>query len=597
MNAMNKILNNVKKEIEDYFKINEVISVEIDFERSSNHKFGDFFSNVAMKYSKELNVEPINLAKNIVDHLVRQKLEGVKKVECAKNGFINLFFDKSFFEKYLSEIVKSNTEFGKNKNLQGQKWVVEHTSPNPNKAMHLGHLRNNLIGMGIVRTLKWNGAEVVSEAVYNDRGIAIAKLIYGFLAHMKKDETLSTDESVWIENKDKWYTPDEKEIKPDVFVTKCYVLGEKDFKNDSEIEKKTRDLVIKWENNNKNVWEIWSHVLNYAYQGIDKTLNRLGNHWDKIWYEHDHYQDGKDFINYGLEKGVFKKLDDGAVLTNLEKYNIPDTILLKNDGTSLYITQDIALTSFKKKNYNADKLVWVIGPEQSLVMKQMFAISEQLGIGKVTDFTHVPYGCVGLKGDDGGFKKMSSREGTVVLIDDVIDVVKNRIKQMFIDKNKIEGDIDSLSEKLALAAIKFSILKTDRNQDIIFDIDQSINLSGDSGVYVMYTYVRIQSIFKKTNKKISSDVIFPDKFGKEKSLIRNLIFFPEIIKRSQEDLSVHHISQYLIEISSAFNNWYGKEIILDGSNTEDYKLFVANAVAVVLKNGLEVLGIDVVEEI
>ena len=285
--------------------------------------------------------------------------------------------------------------------------------------MHLGHLRNNLVGMGIVRLLKWNGAEVASDAVYNDRGIAIAKLIYGFLAHMKKDESLPTDVSVWSGNKDKWYTPKEKEMKPDVFVTECYVLGEKDFKNDPEIEKKTRELVVKWENDDKTVWEIWENVLSYAYQGINNTLNRLGSHWDKIWYEHEHYQDGKDFIEKGLEKGIFQKLEDGAVLTNLEKYNIPDTILLKKDGTSLYITQDIALTSLKKKTYNADKLVWVIGPEQSLAMKQLFTVSEQLGIGKVEDFTHVPYGYVGLKDGDGGFKKMSSREGTVVLIDDV----------------------------------------------------------------------------------------------------------------------------------------------------------------------------------
>lgn len=598
MNTIDNILNNVKEEIKEYFNTSEIDSIEIDFERSSNQKFGDFSTNVAMKYSKELEIKPIDLAQYIVDYLSKQDIEGIEKVECVNPGFINLFLDKKFFEKYLSEILKANSDFGKNEKLKGQKWIVEHTSPNPNKAMHLGHLRNNLVGMGIVRSLKWNGAEVISDAVYNDRGIAIAKLIYGFLAHMKKDESLSASESVWSENKNQWYTPEEKGIKPDVFVTECYVLGEKDFKNDSEVEQKTRDFVVKWENNDEKVWEIWKHVLNYAYQGIDNTLSRLGNHWDKIWYEHEHYQDGKDFIEKGLEKGVFQKLEDGAILTNLEKYNIPDTILLKKDGTSLYITQDIALTSLKKETYKADKLVWVIGPEQSLAMKQLFAVSEQLGIGKVEDFTHVPYGYVGLKGDDGGFKKMSSREGTVVLIDDVIDEAKTRIKQKFIEENKgKDKDLNSISEKLALGAVKFSILRSDRSQDLVFDIDQSINVNGDSGVYVVYSYVRTQSILKKANKNISDNFIIPSQFGEEESLVRNLMFFPEVVRRSQEDLSVHHIAQYLLEISSAFNSWYAKETIVDGSDKENYKLVITQAVGIILKNGLEILGIDVVDEI
>lgn len=598
MNTIDNILNDIGDEIKNYFNTSGLDYIEVNFEISSNQKFGDFSTNVAMKYSKELEMKPIDLAQNIVDYLSKKNIKSVEKIECVSPGFINLFFDKNFFKKYLYEILKLEDNFGKNKNLKGQRWVVEHTSPNPNKSMHLGHLRNNLVGMGIVRLLKWNGAEVVSDAVYNDRGIAIAKLIYGFLAYMKKDESLPTDESVWSENKDKWYSPKEKGMKPDVFVTECYVLGEKDFKNDFEIEKKTRELVVKWENGNKAVWEIWENVLSYAYQGINNTLNRLGNHWDKVWWEHEHYQDGKDFIEKGLEKGIFQKLEDGAVLTNLEKYNIPDTILLKKDGTSLYITQDIALTSIKKKTYNADKLVWVIGPEQSLAMKQLFTVSEQLGIGKVKDFTHVSYGYVGLKSGDGGFKKMSSREGTVVLIDDVIDNVKEKIKRKFVQENKDQDkDIESISEKLALGAVKFSILKSDRNQNLTFDLDQSINVNGDSGVHVMYSYVRTQSILRKANKNISEKIIIPEQFGEEEFLIRSLLFFPGVIMRSQEDLSVHHIAIYLLEISSEFNSWYGKETILDGSEKEDYKLAITKAVGVVLKNGLEILGIDIIKEI
>ena len=598
MDIENSVLNTLKTQIKNFLNIKGVDQVVVDFERTSDQKFGDFSTNVAMKYSKSLKTKPTELAKEIVIYLQSQKLESIQKVEFINPGFINFFIDHAFFKKYLLEIIKEDLDFGKNQILKDQRWVVEHTSPNPNKAMHLGHLRNNLVGMGIVRILKWNGAEVISDAVYNDRGIAIAKLMYGFLVHMKKDNSIPSEISYWMSHKDSWHTPEEKGIKPDAFVTDCYVLGEQDFKKDVDVEKETRGLVVSWENNDPVVWELWKHVLGYAYQGINDTLNRLGNHWDKIWYEHEHYQKGKDLISRGLKDGAFQTLEDGAVLTDLKKYNIPDTILLKKDGTSLYITQDLALTFLKKNEYNADKLVWIIGPEQSLAMKQLFAVCEQLGIGKVEDFTHVPYGYVGLKDEEGGFKKMSSRDGTVVLIDDVIDIIKNKIKNGFSEEKKIGKEkLEELSERLAIGAIKFSILRSDKTQNLTFDINQSIDVHGDSGVYVMYSYVRAQSVLRKVKKENFENINFPNVFGEEETLLRSLLYFPETIKRSQEELSVHYIAQYLLELSSNFNSWYAKEVILDGSETEDYKIAITKAVGIIIKNGLEILGIKTVEEI
>ena len=343
--------------------------------------------------------------------------------------------------------------------------------------------------------------------------------------------------------------------------------------------------------------ELWEHVLAYAYAGIEKTLSRLGSHFDKVWHEHEHYQAGKQYVEEGLKKGVFQKLEDGAVLTNLEKdYGLPDTILLKRDGTALYITQDIALTALKKKEYNADKLVWVVGPDQTLAMKQVFAVCEQLGIGKLEDFTHVSYGYVGLKADDGGFQKMSSRAGTVVLIDDVIDAVKARIEA---NESALERESElapDLSEKLAIAAVKFAILKPDRTQDLTFDINQSVNVQGDSGVYVMYSYVRTQSILEKSGKKVSDLNATAVKVGAEKDLMRTLAFFPSVVERAQQDLSAHHIATYLLEVSSAFNSWYANESILDGSEREVHKLAVVKATGQVLKNGLSILGIATVEK-
>jgi arginyl-tRNA synthetase len=510
-------------------------------------------------------------------------------------GFINIFFTNEFFGHIINEVISSCDDFGKNNSLKNQKWIVEHTSPNPNKAMHLGHLRNNLVGMSLIRILSWNGADVFSDAIDNNRGIAIAKLMWGFLAHMRKDEQIPIEIDYWSLHSNQWLSPEESGVLPDIFVTRCYVLGEADFKKDPVIENKIREFVVRWESHDEKTWKLWSHILKYAYEGMNRTLNRLGNHWDKIWHEHEHYQEGKKFVMQGTKRGLFKKLEDGAVLTNLSKYNLSDTILLKKDGTALYITQDIALTALKKKKYHADKLIWIIGPEQSLVMQQLFAVCDQLGIGKLEDFTHVPYGYVGLKNIDGTFKKMSSREGTVILIDDVIDATRNKIIQRFISEGReSNSNLNDLSENMALAAVKFSILKPERNRDITFDVDESIETKGDSGIYVLYTYARIKSLLSKQETKNDIPIIQADQ---EENLVKLLMYFPEAVKKAKDDLSAHHVAQYLLEISASFNAWYAKETILDGSDKQDYKLTVTKAVGVVIKNGLSILGIKTVDKI
>ena len=591
-----QLLEQVQADLADFLNTKNISSPDVLIERAANSEFGDYTTNVAMRYAKTCSMSPLALAEEIVNFLETKSVSGIEKVVAVKPGFINFFFSPEV-KVSTANAALSNQAFKKNASLSGQKWVVEHTSPNPNKAMHLGHLRNNLVGMGIVRILNWNGAEVVAEAVYNDRGIAIAKLMYGFLAHMKKNAEAETNIAYWTSHQSEWFTPEEKEMKADRFVAECYVLAEKDIASNPEIENQVRKMVVDWEAGDELVRQLWQHVLNFSYSGINQTLTRLGSHWDKIWYEHEHYQAGKDYVSKGLEQGIFTKLEDGAVLTNLESFKIPDTILLKNDGTSLYITQDIALTDLKRKTHQADKMVWVIGPDQSLAMRQLFAVCEQLGIGKVSDFNHVTYGYVGLKADDGGFQKMSSRAGTVVLIDDVIDEVKSVIKQRFVEEERHEpSKQDELSEKLALAAVKFSFLKSDRSQDMTFDVSQSVDVHGDSGIYVMYSYVRTQSILRKAARVLSEEISAPEVLGEEAELLRTLFYFNEVLEKSAKDLSVHHVAQYLLEVSSEFNRWYAKETILDGSDKEAYRLAIVKTVGDCLKSGMEILGIDVVDE-
>jgi len=596
-NRIAETIADIESGITDFISGYGIEGVEVSLEKPSDLKFGDMSSNIALRYANEVGKKPYEFAKNLRDHLIAQNLKNIKQIEIVGQGYINISFDAAFHKGLVQEIIKSSGEYGKNNSLSNTRWVIEHTSPNPNKAMHLGHLRNNLVGMSLVNVLSWNGAHVISDAVDNNRGIAITKMMWGFLEYMKKEKNTPTDLTHWISDPQKWYTPEEKGLLPDIFATQCYILGESDFKENKEVENTVRNLVVQWEADNNDVRKLWSHVLSYAYEGMKRTLDRLGNHWDKVWHEHEHYQEGKKYVHDGLKKGIFRRLEDGAVLTDLIKYNLPDTILLKNDGTSLYITQDIALTALKKETYKANKLIWVIGPEQSLAMKQLFAVCEQLGFGQLGEFTHVSYGYVGLKDANGGFKKMSSRAGTVVLIDDVIDSVKSKILARLSIKqdDQSDDDLNKCSEKLALAAVKFSILKSDRNQDLTFDADESIKTTGDSGIYVLYAYVRTQAILRKKQK----DDLVPDNIddGLELDIVKQLMFFPTVVNRAKEDLSTHHIAQYLLELCSAFNSWYSKETVLDGSERESYKLAVTKSVGIVIKNGLSILGIDTVEKI
>jgi arginyl-tRNA synthetase len=590
---------NIVETITDWLIKQGIAEPVIVLERAAQSQFGEFTSNAAMRYAKQLQKNPFDIAEELAAFLEQSSIEGLLRAEAVRPGFVNLYFTPAQKAQHVQYIREAEGDFGKNALHQGEKWVIEHTSPNPNKAMHIGHLRLNLIGMGIVRLIQESGAEVIADCVYNDRGIAIAKVMYGYLAHMKKTPELPTDMTYWSDHQAEWFTPEEKDKKPDEFVSDCYVLGEQDFSEDAAVEKQVRQMVVDWEAGDETVWRFWRFILQLAYLGHEKTLARLDSHWDKVWYEHEHYQKGKEYVEQGLANGVFTKLEDGAVLTNLEEaYGLPDTIVLKKDGTSLYITQDIALTDLKKKTYNADKLVWVIGPEQSMAMKQLFAVCEQLGIGKLADFTHVSYGKVDLKKEDGSAVKMSSRAGTVVLADDVVDTVRRVIEARFAEEEKYDSAQRAMmSEKLALAAVKFAFLKPDKNQTITFDIDQAIDVHGDSGMYVMYSYVRTQSILKKAGCKPTHPLTAPAELGAEADLVRTLLYYEDVVKKSVDDLSVHHVAQYLLELCSEFNSWYAKEIILDGSDREAYKLALTEAVGITIQNGLQLLGIETVEEI
>jgi len=553
-------------------------------------KFGDYTSNVALSSEMRSKGNPREVAEKIVSEL--GTLDNIEKVEIAGAGFINFFLSKEALKKEIGVAIKEDVNYGRSDWGKNKRWLLEHTSANPNKALHLGHLRNNVTGMAIGNLWEAIGIEVVRDYIVNDRGIAMARLMWGFLKFARKDgATDNTDLAYWHDHQDEWHTPEMKGVRADRFVDELYVLGAKDCEN-VFIDERVRQMVVDWESEEPKNRALWKLVFSFSWKGQMATLERLGSKTDHFWYEHEHYQDGKKYVEEGLKKGIFKKLEDGAVLTNLAQFGIPDTILLKTDGTSLYITQDIALVARKRAKFGPERMFWVVGNEQSLALEQVFAVCDQLGVGKKSDYEHLTYGYMRLK----GVGKMSSREGNVLYIDELIDDAKATLREKIPeDKMKALDDGEAL-EKIALGALKYSILRTGRTTSTTFDFDSSLSFEGDSGPYIQYAYARAKSLLRKGKESGMVPVVGDGELCD--SVARKLVHFPEIVLDAALAYEPNTLSQYLLSLSQELNAYYAETKIIDLEDKTGTQTKLAQILAVsnVLKNGLTILGIPVLEK-
>lgn len=558
-----------------------------NLEFSARSDFGDYTTNIALQ-----SKNPKKTAEAILDKLNKNKnLEDViDRIEIAGPGFINFHLSTKVLTNNLIQILEEKEKYGRSTEGKGKKWLIEHTSPNPNKAMHLGHLRNNVTGMAIANLWEAVGIKVIRDDIDNNRGISIAKLMWGYLKFANKKKRGNLDISYWYKHQNEWMEPEDLNLRPDKFVDELYTRASVDFEN-PEVESQVRQMVVDWEKGDKENRELWKKVLAYSYLGQKMTLKRLGNKWDKIWHEHEHYKLGKKIVEEGLKKGVFKIGKGGAIVTDLKKYKLPDTVVIKSDGTALYITQDLALTKLKIDTFRPDHLYWVIGPEQSLALKQLFAVCDQLGIGRLDQFTHIVFGYMSRKGQG----KMSSRKGNVIYIDDLLDQAKAEIER------RIEGQFtpqekDKISEEVGVAAVKYSILKVGRLQDIAFDFDESLSFDGNSGPYLQYTYARTQSVVHKSqflNLSFGNDI---DNFDDEELLVlRELVKFSNIIQMAGENYAPNILCGYLFDLAGKYNTFYNKLKII-GSENEKFRLALTLATGQVLKNGLTLLGISALEK-
>jgi arginyl-tRNA synthetase len=487
------------------------------------------------------------------------------------DAYINFFLDrKALALSLISEIKAQGDKFGKSDFGQNKATMVEFPSPNTNKPLHIGHLRNMSLGEAISRISEFNGERVIRASLNNDKGVHICK---SMLAYQK-----------WGKNK-----KPSKKIKSDKLVGEFYVLFNKKSGKNEELEKEAHDMLRKWEAGDEETRELWKKMNKWALDGFKETYKNFGIKHDIEYYESDIYSKGKEIILEGVKKGIFKKEDDGAVLINLEKQGLGKKYLLRSDGTTVYMTQDIYLAFLKQKEFNLNKSIYIVGNEQDYHFRVLFYLLEKLGFDS-KNLKHLSYGMVNLP--EG---KMKSREGKVVDADDLISDVQNLVKKELASRGKLsKKQLEERSLKITLAAIKYFLLKIDIKKDMLFNPKKSINFEGDTGPYLLYSYARASSILNKAktrNKKIPAGKLEE----KEIELIVKLSQFKEIVAKSFKDLNPSYIANYSYQLSQTFNEFYHVCPVI-GSENEFFRISLVESFKQVLKNSLLLLGIETLEK-
>jgi len=487
----------------------------------------------------------------------------------TKGPYLNFFIDrKNLARKVVWEAITQKKNYGKSKIGKGKRSMVEFPSPNTNKPLHLGHLRNLAIGESISRILEFTGQKVIRANLNNDRGIHICK---SMLAYQK-----------W--GKDK--TPEDKKIKSDHFVGNFYVMFEK--KKTKNLEAEIQEILRKWESGDKKTLLLWKVMNAWALEGFADTYKKFGIEHDVTYFESKIYKKGKEIVLEGIKKGLFSQEKNGEVKIDLKKEGLGEKILLRKDGTSLYIIQDLALAKIKFSDYKLDASLYVVGNEQEYHFKVLFSILEKLGF-KSKGMKHLSYGMVNLP-----HGKMKSREGTVVDADDLIEQVRMLSEKELEKREKLsKQELEKRSLLIALAAIKYMLLKVDIRKNMLFNPKESISFEGDTGPYLLYSYARASSILKKavTNDKFKIEELAP----KELELVQKLSQFQDIVISAFNSMSPSVIANYSYQLAQIFNEFYHECPVIDSGN-EAFRLALVEAFKQVLKNSLRLLGIETLEK-
>lgn len=556
--------------------------------QATRKEFEGNLTVVVFPYLKLSHKKPEETAQEIGEWLIKHVPE-VEKFNVVK-GFLNISVSGSFWTDALNNIINT-PHFGFKKADENSKLVmVEYSSPNTNKPLHLGHVRNNLLGYSLAKILEANGNRVVKTNIVNDRGIHICKSMLAW----QKYGNGATPESSGLKGDHligHYYVEFDKHYKEEIASLISKGKSEEEAKEQAPLMQEAREMLRKWESGDPEVRNLWQKMNQWVYEGFDETYKRLGVGFDKIYYESDTYLEGKDLVLDGVEKGVMYKKEDGSVWADLTKEGLDHKLLLRSDGTSVYMTQDIGTAKLRYKDYPIDKMVYVVGNEQNYHFQVLSLILDKLGFEWGKDLVHFSYGMVELP--EG---KMKSREGTVVDADDLLDKMISDAKETSAErfKDMPEEEADEVARKVGLGALKYFLLKVDPKKNMLFNPKESIDFNGNTGPFLQYTYARIQSLLRKAGEipnEVSSDVQPNDK---ETALIQKLADFPNIVKQAGEEYSPALIANYCYDLAKEYNQFYHDNPILKEENEakRNFRIILSREIGKVLKRATGLLGME-----
>ncbi len=567
--------------------------------QKTKKEFAGHLTLVVFPFLKISRKKPEDTAQEL-GHFLKTEIPSVVADFNAVKGFLNLVIAPASWIGLLTDI-HQDAQFGLTEATDHSPLVmIEYSSPNTNKPLHLGHVRNNLLGCALANIMAANGNRVVKTNIVNDRGIHICKSMLAWLKYGNG----ATPESTGIKGDHligDYYVAFDKHYKEQIKKLMEEGMSEEEAKNEAPLIKEAREMLVKWENNDPEVRALWRKMNEWVYAGFDVTYKALGVSFDKIYYESETYLEGKEKVLEGLDKGLFFRKEDGSVWADLTPEGLDEKLLLRSDGTSVYMTQDIGTAKLRFCDYPIDKMIYVVGNEQNYHFQVLSILLDKLGFEWGKDLVHFSYGMVELPNG-----KMKSREGTVVDADDLVAEMIGSARKMSEDKiNKLtdlsEDEANEIARIVGLGALKYFILKVDARKNMLFNPAESIDFNGNTGPFIQYTYARIRSILRKASE---AGISIPetlsaqtDLSGKEISLIQMLADFPNVVKQAGSDYNPSCIANYCYDLVKEYNQFYHDFSILheENENKKTFRLVLSAEISKIIRTGMGLLGIEVPE--
>ncbi|MCB9246450.1 MAG: arginine--tRNA ligase [Flavobacteriales bacterium] len=567
----------------------EIAADTLKLERTRKEYPGDF-TFVVFPFLRTSKKKPEETAGDLGRFLVEA---GAIRTYNVVKGFLNLEVDTRLWIEFLNQTGMNLDAFGK-RSQNGEKVMVEYSSPNTNKPLHLGHIRNNLLGFAVSNILRFTGHEVVRTNLVNDRGIHICKSMLAWM-RLGNGSTPTSEGMKGDHFVGHYYVLFDKEYRAELNRLKENGMDEKEAEAHSEWMEGARELLRKWEANDAAVRALWKQMNDWVYAGFDSTYRRLGVDFDRFYYESDTYLLGRDLVMEGLEKGVFFRKDDGSVWADLTEFGLDEKLLLRSDGTSVYITQDLGTAQLKYDDYGMDRSVYVVGNEQDYHFKVLQLLLEKLEKPYAGGIYHLSYGMVDLP-----HGKMKSREGTVVDADDLMNEMHATARARTEEQGKTEGlseqELDQLYETIGLGALKYFLLRVDAGKRMLFNPEESIDLQGNTATFIQYTYARCRSILRSV-EFVRSEIGSTDPDPLENALILHIYAFPHKVMEAAESLNPSVLCNYTYELAKLYNAFYNQLHILreEDPAKRALRLNLTHIVSELVRKNLNLLGISVPE--